>query len=254
MKYLSVGTKHIYPELFLDIENGIKTLKPLGGLWATEQGSNLKYNQWLDYISGNSYLLYCLYYKYTMEIPAMLITLKDEAKIFNLRTKQDLDYLKEKYPNTSGWINFQALTKDYDGIFIKVFTHENDSDPDFLSFKKSLSIDTLILFNPYCIEYYQPGNIEFETDDLLQTNYYRIHIKDEHKIIEENPKLRILIETIKEHLEKNNVPSTDEDISEFINTKLKLLLDDAHQNLAPEIRTDILEQLLVRNLSSKKSI
>ena len=61
MNYLSIGTKYISKSLFQPIKNG-NGFKPYGGIWATIHNKKYKnYNEWMDYVILNPYILLSLF-------------------------------------------------------------------------------------------------------------------------------------------------------------------------------------------------
>lgn len=209
MNYLSIGTNTLNKDLFLDIKN-TNTSKPQGGIWATEH-EYPTYNPWVDYLCDHPHLLFYKNYGYP-NLPAVYLTLKEDAKIFNLASEEDISYLKEHYPYNN-WINFEKLSKDYDGIFIDY--HKLHNNPQINPY----SVNTLILFNPNCIMYYQVATVVIEHldfDNHTEMYDYRIDISEEKITLEESSIYQELFQKAKEYLTIHNQDTKEEIIEQFL--------------------------------------
>lgn len=209
MKYLSVGLTNIYRELFLDIKNG-KDAKFSGGIWATEQLENIdRYNPWVDYILSNPYILFYKNLLNKDSLSGVLITLKDDAKIFNLKHKSDLEFLKTNYPSNNGWIDFETLSKDYDAIYVNVFYLKNELDKEEADIINTFAVSSLTIFNADAISYYQKAYILIDKGlafNKYELPTYKIIISDEKKYLQSiSVKCKELIEKIKDYLMENNI-------------------------------------------------
>ncbi len=181
MKYLTLGTDTITEEKFREIKDREDKIKPTGGLWLTEQTEGVNYNQWIDFIIWRKHLLYYKYNKGTSiwTQPCSIVTLKDNSNIYQVREKEHLDILLKNYPKD--WkFSYQELSKDYDGLFIKFisFPTEKYTEP-MRSELETFCVDTLLLFNPHCIDYYQKGvvNIEpFDYEEHVDEPIYEIKV------------------------------------------------------------------------------
>lgn len=199
MKYLTVGTRELREDLLYKIEDieDISHIKPRGGLWLTKQYDDCKtFNEWVDYIIENPRIL-CLKNKspYIFTQPCSLVTLKEDAKVFNLNTMDKFKELIRKYPYENTKFSYEELSKDYDGIYVDIHGVIRDEKREKIvdQFRR-FSIDSLILFNLDCIDYYQSGNIEIEPFDLefpTYDYYYEINIEDERKRVIK-PKTKVL--------------------------------------------------------------
>ena len=192
MKYLTVGTRDITEELFRDIEDAtIDSLKPKGGLWLTVFDERYKnYNEWVDFILDEPVILfYKNRHNSIWEQPCSLVTLKDSANIFYLNGKDSLDYLKLNYPLNGQKFSYQEISQIYDGIFIDMYgllCEIKDLETRNKIFK--FGVNSLILFNLSCIDYYQSGTVFIEPFDY---EYGRSELTS-YEIIYENTKKRIL--------------------------------------------------------------
>lgn len=192
--YLSIGTNFLAKDLEQPITNS--SIKPSGGLWATIQDpENIKFNPWMEYLSMNPYVLF---YKQKngdpFKIPAVLITLKNDANVFTLTNTNELDFLKKHYPRTDNWIDFQKLSQDFDAIFIKVKGYNNISSEDQKKLN-SFVVDSLIIFNLDCIKHYQKANIDIEPYDYIYESTFTSYDINIESTIEQ-----IIENTSEEHL------------------------------------------------------
>lgn len=238
MNFLSVGTDTISQNLFQNIKNGNDT-KPYGGLWATKYDSRFPgYNEWVDFLIQNIHLLFYMNYTNPFELPAVYFTLKDNAKIFNIDSKEKLEYLKNKYPNQEKWINFEKLQENYDGIFIRITSLLNEKNIN------SFGVNTLILFNLNCIKEYQSAKVFIEPFDYTLYNHlieYEIKLDSEKKQIKKTDQnIELLISKIKEYIKSNNLSCTIESERKI----LKIFYEEFKKIKNEEIKNK--ESLLIR--------
>ena len=117
MRYIVLGKTELKEELFnKDLtNNGIN--KPKGGLWSSP------YNK--DTISG--WYQFCKEQNFVKadNTVGVIFTLKEEARVYTIDSKEDLDNLVNKYPNDVleilkeiAGLNFIAVSKDYDAIYL----------------------------------------------------------------------------------------------------------------------------------------
>ena len=117
MRYIVLGKTELKEELFnTDLtNNGIN--KPKGGLWSSP------YNK--DTISG--WYQFCKEQNFVKadNTVGVIFTLKEEARVYTIDSKEDLDNLVNKYPNDvleilkeRAGLNFIAVSKDYDAIYL----------------------------------------------------------------------------------------------------------------------------------------
>lgn len=185
MQYLTVGTREIKGELFNEVEDTECTnIKPRGGLWLTRY-ENESYNEWVDYLLEDSVaLVYKSRGDSIWRQPCSLVTLNESANVFNLSCKKDLDFLKENYPLADNKFSYQEISHLYDGIYVdmyKLLMEEND--PRLYKF----AVNSLILFNLDCIDYYQSGIVNIEPFDYeygyCESPNYQIKYEDTKKRI-----------------------------------------------------------------------
>jgi len=196
MHYLTVGTSEITRDLFRKVENAAgDNMKPRGGLWLTIYNELYDdYNEWVDYLLEDST---AFYYKsrnyngqnYSMwNQPCSLVTLKDDANIYVLDSKEKLDSLREKHPIADGKFSYIDMSQIYDGIFVdmnKLLC--SVSDGAMRSKICKFGVNSLVLFNLDCIDYYQSGVVSITPFDFEYAAYegtqYKIKIDDTKKKI-----------------------------------------------------------------------
>ena len=200
MKYLTVGTRKITKELFRPVEDVNGSIKPRGGLWLTEYNELYNsYNDWVDFLINNSVVFFYKSRKYSMwEQPCSLVTLKANANIFYLQSRENLDYLINNY-SLDNKFSYQEISHIYDGVFINMFKLIQEID-NYQLCKQLFSFDvnSLILFNLDCIDYYQKGTVNIEPFDYeygdSELSHYEINIENERcQVVDENVKKKILI-------------------------------------------------------------
>lgn len=208
--YLSVGTNQLIKELHQPIKNG--NPKPNGGLWATINDENYSnYNPWIEYLSINPHIIF---YKNKKSnpflLPAVLITLKESAKIFMLKNINQMEYLKKYYPTSENWIDFEKLSEDYDGIFIDLTELYKNASKEDKKKIASFSVSSLILFNLDCIKHYQQATVDIEPFDY---EYEREFIKYEIKVdkpIHQITELDSITKEFIDQIKKNFTGAIDE--------------------------------------------
>lgn len=191
MRYLTVGTSEITRERFIPVEDTEPdNIKPRGGLWLTKYNEDFStYNEWVDFIIDHPNVLY---YKSTgpsiWKQPCSLVTLKDNANIFNLDDSDKLTYLMKKYPLADNKFSYQEISRLYDAIFINLLgVLRGVKDPVMMERLLKFGVNTLVLFNLDCIEHYQSGMVLIEPFDyeynLYEGTTYEIKIDDVKKRI-----------------------------------------------------------------------
>ena len=196
MEYLTVGTNDIKRDLFVPIsdKNG-PSIKPAGGLWFTRHDSRYPgYNEWVDYLMDNPSVLFykSMIYKNTeyniWNQPCSLVKLTDDSKIFTLEDTDGYEFLINKYPQGSSYFSYEAMSHDYDGIFVdimKLLSYDKYTEQKKLV--RELSVKTLLLYNLDCIDYYYPGLVSIRPFDLEYSDYeeleYKINIEKTRKRI-----------------------------------------------------------------------
>lgn len=207
-KFISIGTDQILADLEQPIKNN--GTKPIGGLWASPYYPEYpNYNPWMEYMLNNIHILfYKRHGQDPFNIPAAVITLNDNANIFQLANIDALNFLKQNYPTPDGWIDFEKMALDFDGIYIDVnklrFSASNTDNIRIDRF----GVNSLLLFNLTCINYYQKSLIVIEPFDFTDSYDYitydiKVDINYQH-IDQPNPKINELIAAIKKlSLEKN---------------------------------------------------
>ena len=202
MKYFNFGINEIREDKFNPIDNSkaIDDIKPIGGLWATKHNEEYKdFNKWIDFILY--YNKHLFFYKYNKadglvnwHQPCSLITLTDKANLFNLTDIDKYNYLLKKYPYDNNRFSYKDLSKNYDGLYIEPNRIENSKLDDNTKKKiNKFGLDSLVLFNLDCIDYYQKGIVSIEPFEYecdfdasccgLDEPQYEINISNEKKKI-----------------------------------------------------------------------
>ena len=180
--FLQVGKNEINPFTFHPIQDGIlnngEFSKPKGGLWFTkQQRENIYGNEWVEFLSWHpNILVYNNYLNMDGTMPCLFMELKKNARIFYLDSAEKLEFLKTNYGSTN-LFSYEALSQDYDGIFIALAKFYNH--PLFLKYFLKFAVDSLLLFNYHCIASYYPGKIIInDMNDDLEFSDYEINISD----------------------------------------------------------------------------
>ena len=167
MQYLTVGISDVRDDLFKPVED-TDGIKPRRGIWLTKFDPRYKnYNEWVDFLLDNPVTFF---YKNKgtsiWEQPCSIVTLKEDAKIFQLDSKESFQYLVENYPYNDHMFSYQKMSQDYDGIFVKILGLLSDiTDGKLREQIFKFAVDSLILFNVSCIDYYQSGVVSIEPFD-----------------------------------------------------------------------------------------
>lgn len=172
-KYITIGTKNIAKDAFRQIlrphYKGFH--KPNGGLWSCEFISKINcISQWHDYLLYEDRETA----NYKNLNAGALFTLKDNSKIITLDNtdkiiQTSIEYpsyhhmlLNDDYQNKLQIIDYEALSKDYDGVYVSINQLGfNDISLTFLPW----SVDTLLLFNLDCI-------LEYQSVDIYTSSHY----------------------------------------------------------------------------------
>lgn len=169
--YLSVGKGSLDPESFEPIKN-TDSIKPLGGLWATKHNLNsVCYNDWVNYLTENPAIFY---HKYMgCDIPSVFFALKEDANILNINCKTMLNIAKHIHHTEDGQLDFEKLAEVYDGVYIDVRGLHKDGMHEY---EDLYCVNTLILFNLNCIDYYKQALVHFEIQDEFNSETYDYNI------------------------------------------------------------------------------
>lgn len=142
-KYISIGKKDLKEELFEEVRRNhiLSCPKPVGGLWASVYEEVNPYaSAWGEFVYGKK--------RFKMPVKGVVFNLKEKAHILTINNLKDIEELKKLYPSFNGFIDFEALSLLYDGMFINY----NNMSRNFLS--RYCVANTLQLFNLSCIEEY----------------------------------------------------------------------------------------------------
>lgn len=154
-KWLTIGIEEISDILWNNPQNQHDN-KPFGGLWASPYIEHGQYksawDKWCTYEMPNRVKNY-----------GVLFELKEDSKIYTIDSADDLKELLSKYENKQSLlygtitsfaiIDFEALAKDYDGVFL---TNKGQCDTRFS--QPSLygwDVESLVLLNKDCILHWE---------------------------------------------------------------------------------------------------
>ncbi len=164
MEYISVNKKDLSKDKFSPIINEYGFCKPDGGLWASEFIDDS--SDWINYV-------------YTWKIideeyhQSIIFTLKNNTKIYIIDSYEDLLNIIDKYPIkyeniriNHTFINFEVMSKDYDGIKMTKKGHIETSSIFLNPNLYGWDCECILLFNLDCIddwrryEYQYPNKTE----------------------------------------------------------------------------------------------
>ena len=189
MKYLTVGTDEIREDLLKRVEDTDlrSSMKPRGGLWLTEFDENLvNFNRWVDFMMLRPNILFHKNRGSNPFIqPCSIVTLNDDTNLYVLHNRESLDYLMKCFPY-DGKFSYEDLSHYYDGIYVDLGgLYHSDYDKNVLSKFSSFDVNSLILFDLGCIDYYQSGSVVIEPfdpdDSYSHDRYYEINYNKEKK-------------------------------------------------------------------------
>lgn len=193
--YLSVGTDYLDKNKFQEIENSFG-FKPNYGIWATKQHLDaMSYNPWVDYLLNKDNRTFFLKYGNFEDyrIPAVLFSLKPTANIFYIRSKDDLNHLSAFYPSkhASFFIDFEKLAQDFDGIYFNIKQLSSEISENMVlkeTVLKPISVNTLLLFNIDCIDFYQKAAVVISP--TIKSNYVFLN-EGSYEVISSDEQLSI---------------------------------------------------------------
>lgn len=164
MEYISINKKDLSKDNFLPIVNEGGFCKPDGGLWASEFNNNLSdwidwLNSWVDADVEDSDIRKLANVKVGDSI---IFTLKNNAKIYVIDSYNDLLNIIEKYKIeyeniriNHVFINFEAMSKEYDGIKLTKTGCDITSNIFLNPNLNGWDCESILLFNLECIDTYK---------------------------------------------------------------------------------------------------
>ncbi len=150
------------------------------------------YNEWVDYMLEDSNTFYFKSLNYSIwEQPCSLVALKEDANILVLDSREKLDRLRQKHPLANDKFSYEAISNMYDGIIVDMnkllYNGDTVSDDKTRRQINRFGVNSLILFNLDCIDYYQSGVVSIEPFDFEygynEGTSYTINIEDTKKKI-----------------------------------------------------------------------
>jgi len=242
-KYITVGTPVISKEIFRNILRPFNnySYKPNGGLWSCEY-TGREISPWYSYIQEHIHLVW-----YTNFFHECEFTLKNNSRILQINTYEELQELIKKYPSYHHILNgynteyecfdFELLSQNYDGIIVNPYNRELYFKTDIF---RKWSVETLLLFNIDCIDSYKSLNIEWNPED--KESFPEIINKSETKQVEKKTKTyktlykftkSIFIELISQ-IKETSFKDYDEyfeKIKEISNRVMQMIIDNNNINL-----------------------
>ncbi len=189
-KYITIGTKTITKELFRNVLRPLNNyyFLPTGGFWSSPY-DEYNISPWFDYLIDNK-----SDYPEKNLNSASIFTLKDDTKILTIDNYERLKEIIEEYPSYHHILNFykeqtskelsinyELLSKDYDGIYVNYKRFEYSRDT--IIFNK-WDVNTLLLFNLDAIDTYTSATIKFYLPGSL--SYYSLEEEQNHTIEKES--------------------------------------------------------------------
>jgi len=167
MKYISINKKDLSKCKFSHIINEYGFCKPDGGLWASEFiDDSSDWINWLiyenDVFESNSHL------KEMANPCSIIFTLKDNAKIYIIDSYNDFLNIVEKYKIVyenirinHEFVNFEEMSKDYDGIKLTKAGCNNTSSIFLNPNLNGWDCESILLFNLECIDTWRNYECKF---------------------------------------------------------------------------------------------
>lgn len=201
-EYIMIGAPIITREIFRNVLRPLNnySFKPSGGFWTSEHKSNIyDISDWFKHLKHDATSIA----RYKNLNQSTIFTLKENAKIITVDTPEKVLELAKKYPSyhhSLGYFgniteretifDYEALTKDYDGIYINYNVFTNQLKTIVLD---TIGVNSLLLFNLDCIKEYQTTPITFDIDKPYSIPYINEDtIGKPQKIEEESYEHKIL--------------------------------------------------------------
>ena len=159
-KFISYGfTKDKYDPKKVALRNDIRRgvyMKPYGGLWACQMFNGNK-RTWKDFCKEEDFNLKSLK-------ESFIFSIKDNAKIFIVKSMKELNYLVQKYGNkvkldfyTEGFqihIDYEKFKKDYDAIYFTEPTGNwMEMYNNYFYGQIGVDVESICILNPDIIVY-----------------------------------------------------------------------------------------------------
>lgn len=262
-EYIMIGTHTISKDIFRNILRPLNNYSfvPNGGFWASNYNDRISnISDWYNYLLDAEGIAY-----YKNMNDAVIFTLKENAKILLIDNDKQLKELVEKYPsyhhilsntkNANEAIDFEELSKDYDGIYLD---YNKLSINSSFTFYYNWSVNTLLLFNLDCIKEYRSAEIK-----ITEYEYYRIPFinkESEAKIIQKRNNKYEEIYNYVQMIFQEQISKYDKiifkDYDEYLQAIINCTnncMEILYKNNINDIKT-IQEQLQSQNLNIKNVI
>ena len=146
-KYIHYGSDHFDLDEFSPITNILGYNKPSGGLWASPYNSE---NGWYDYCKSIDFNLDRIDKCFTF-------TLIDDAKVFTIKTEQDLRELENAGFCTDGLsklrYHYKAFYPDFNKLCIAGYDAIEVYMTDTIYWNLyGWDVDSLLVLNPNCVK------------------------------------------------------------------------------------------------------
>ena len=168
MLYLNVGTDEIRNDSFKPLRDGEEGFyKPTGGFWLTQYDPKYaNYNMWVDYLIDNPQVLFYKSHASVFQQPCAIVELREDAKIYTFKHEDNYRELLGKYPLYDSSFSYEAMSKDYDGIYVDLHSLFNEvKDKTIGKIIRQYCVSTLLLYNLDCIDYYYSGGVDISPFD-----------------------------------------------------------------------------------------
>lgn len=141
--FISIGDLDKFRD-FESIKN--KNMKPVGGIWASVYTPNNCYvSAWHEWcvMEGMTEFL---------SDKAVIFDIKDSAETLVINSQEDLDDVLEIYSLSNGFLNFEAISEDYDLIHL---TEEGLEATRYSHALYGWDVQSIVVMNVDCIGDYE---------------------------------------------------------------------------------------------------
>lgn len=210
-EYVMIGSPIITKEIFRNLLRPLNnySFKPSGGFWSAKYlGGCMHISDWYDYLEDADFIAMQKNLK-----DGVVFKLKKDTKVLTISTKEDIKKLAKKYPsyhhilnyngeypnNNNLTFDFEELKKEYDALYVNYNLLYNFLSNNKIESFKSWSINTMLLLNLDCIDYYK--TIEIVRDKIEATGrifIYAVDINKDKKVQPLSPYYKELYKLVEE--------------------------------------------------------